>query len=224
VIDDREIVDGLVRAYVPAVDHSDTSDVKGVTGNKGKAVGIVRVIIATDDFHKMQQGDVLVTPMTTPDFVILMQKSCAIVTDMGGRLSHAAIVSRELGKPCVIDTKFATQILKDGDLVEVDADNGVVRILKKAMDVADIDWELWIRRQDQPPFFNSLWLAVEGKLMRDLIGGGFTPQMCIRYGDDNLFIRSTSDFVRIREGIQRSRVFLRRRRKFQKLCPVSSGR
>jgi pyruvate,water dikinase len=84
----------------------------------------------TYDFHKLEAGDVLVTTMTTPDFIILMQKSGAIVTDIGGLLCHAAIVSRELGKPCVIGTKFATQMLHDGDLVEVDADNGVVKILE----------------------------------------------------------------------------------------------
>jgi pyruvate,water dikinase len=85
----------------------------------------------TYDFPKMQTGDVLVSTMTTPDFVVLMHKAGAIVTDIGGLLCHAAIVSREINKPCVIGTKFATQILKDGDMVEVDADKGVVRILEK---------------------------------------------------------------------------------------------
>jgi len=61
-----------------------------------------------------------------------MKKASAIVTDDGGITCHAAIVSRELGKPCIIGTKIATKVLHDGDLVEVDADNGVVRILEKA--------------------------------------------------------------------------------------------
>ena len=56
----------------------------------------------------------------------------AIVADEGGIVSHAAITARELKKPCVIGTKFATQILRDGDLVEVDADNGIVKVIKKA--------------------------------------------------------------------------------------------
>jgi pyruvate,water dikinase len=60
-----------------------------------------------------------------------MRKAGAIITDIGGITSHAAIVSREMKKPCIIATKIATQVLKDGDLVEVDADNGVVRILGK---------------------------------------------------------------------------------------------
>lgn len=132
IIDDKAVVDNLVRRFVPKQKNSATSELTGEIANKGIARGVVRVIFATDEFHKMQKGDVLVTSMTTPDFVILMQKASAIVTDMGGLLCHAAIVSRELGKPCIIGTKFATQILKDGDLVEVDADKGVVRILKRA--------------------------------------------------------------------------------------------
>ena len=65
--------------------------------------------------------------MTTPDFVPLMQKSAAIVTDIGGLLSHAAIVSREFNIPCIVGTQYATKVFKDGDMVEVDADKGVVR-------------------------------------------------------------------------------------------------
>ena len=68
--------------------------------------------------------------MTTPDFVPAMEKAAAIVTDRGGILCHAAIVSREMSKPCIIGTKIATKVLKDGDLVEVDADKGVVRKIK----------------------------------------------------------------------------------------------
>ena len=60
-----------------------------------------------------------------------MKKCCAIVNNEGGRLSHAAILSRELKKPCVIGTKIATQVFKDGDLVEVDAEKGVVRLIKR---------------------------------------------------------------------------------------------
>jgi phosphohistidine swiveling domain-containing protein len=131
VIDDMNDIQTLTKLMLPAAGE-DTDMLMGQIGNKGKVQGRVSVIMATDDFHKFKEGNILVTTMTTPDFVILMQKSIAIVTDIGGMLSHASIVSRELGKPCVIGTKFATQILHDGDLVEVDADNGVVKILEKA--------------------------------------------------------------------------------------------
>jgi phosphoenolpyruvate synthase/pyruvate phosphate dikinase len=119
----------LKDVMIPKADKS-AKEIKGQVGNPGKYIGPARIIMNTHDFHKMKPGDVLVSTMTTPDFVILMQKSGAIVTDIGGLLCHAAIVSREIGTPCVIGTRFATQVLKDGDIVEVDADKGVVRILK----------------------------------------------------------------------------------------------
>jgi pyruvate,water dikinase len=68
--------------------------------------------------------------MTTPDFVPAMKKAVAFITDEGGITSHAAIVARELKKPCIIGAKIATRALKDGDLIEVDANRGVVKILK----------------------------------------------------------------------------------------------
>ncbi|OGI21020.1 MAG: hypothetical protein A3J06_03150 [Candidatus Moranbacteria bacterium RIFCSPLOWO2_02_FULL_48_19] len=131
IIDDRDIVQALNKNFLPNYE-KDTAVIHGQTGNKGKARGSARIILATDDFYKMQIGDILVTPMTTPDFVLLMHKAGAIVTDMGGILCHAAIISREINKPCVIGTKIATQILKDGDLVEVDAEQGIVKILKRS--------------------------------------------------------------------------------------------
>jgi pyruvate,water dikinase len=75
-------------------------------------------------FHK---GQILVAGMTRPDYVSYMEKAAAFVTDGGGILCHAAIIAREMGKPCIVGTQIATKVLKDGDLVEVDAKNGVVR-------------------------------------------------------------------------------------------------
>ncbi len=127
--EDLEDIEILKRAMLPQVDNNHR-EIKGQVGNRGKYTGTARIIMNTHDFSKMQSGDVLVSTMTTPDFVVLMHKAGAIVTDIGGMLCHAAIVSREINKPCVIGTKFATQILKDDDLIEVDADKGVVKILK----------------------------------------------------------------------------------------------
>ena len=120
----------LEESMLPRADEG-VKTLRGQIGNTGKYVGTVKVIMNISDFAKMEPGDVLVSTMTTPDFVMLMHKAGAIVTDIGGMLCHAAIVSREIDKPCIIGTKFATQVLKDGDLVEVDADNGIVRILQK---------------------------------------------------------------------------------------------
>lgn len=108
------------------------NNLEGICANKGKYAGTVRVIISKKDFHLFKDGEILVTGMTRAEYVPLMRKSGAIVTDEGGVTCHAAIISRELGKPCVINTRIATQVLKDGDEVEVDADSGVIRILKEA--------------------------------------------------------------------------------------------
>ena len=105
---------------------------KGAIACQGKARGMVKIVLDTSDMMKMKLGNVLVTNMTTPDLMPAIEKSGAIVTDEGGILCHAAIVSRELGIPCVIGTKIATKVLKDGDLVEVDANKGIIKILRKA--------------------------------------------------------------------------------------------
>lgn len=131
VFDDPEVIKQLVSVMVPKAEASEDGTIKGQIGNKGSGRGKVKVILSLEDFHKMEKGDVLVTTMTTPDFVPLMQKASAIITDIGGLLCHAAIISRELNIPCVIGTKFSTQLLKDGMEVEVDASKGVVKILKK---------------------------------------------------------------------------------------------
>ncbi len=128
-IENENDVKLLVEKMIPRTD-ANTKELVGQIGNRGTYTGLARIIMNTYDFGKIQVGDVLVTTMTTPDFIVLMQKSGAIVTDIGGLLCHAAIVSRELQKPCVIGTKFATQLLKDGDMVEVDANKGIVRIIK----------------------------------------------------------------------------------------------
>jgi phosphohistidine swiveling domain-containing protein len=104
---------------------------RGQSAYPGIVKGKVQIIKRKEQIRDMRDKRILVSPMTTPDFVPAMKKASAIVTDEGGITCHAAIVARELKKPCIIGTKVATQILKDGDLVEVDADNGIVRIIKK---------------------------------------------------------------------------------------------
>ncbi|MBI5614473.1 hypothetical protein HY947_06105 [Candidatus Gottesmanbacteria bacterium] len=78
----------------------------------------------------VKEGEIIVSPMTMPDFLPAMKKAAAIVTDEGGILCHAAIVARELKKPCIVGTQFATQIFKTGDYVEVDAFKGTIRLIK----------------------------------------------------------------------------------------------
>lgn len=108
------------------------TEIKGNIGCKGYSKARAKIILSQKDFHKLNEGEILVTSMTRPEFIPLMKKASAIVTDEGGITCHAAIVSREMNKPCVIGTKNASRILKDNDLVEVDANKGVVRIIEKA--------------------------------------------------------------------------------------------
>ena len=107
-------------------------ELRGTVANKGLSVGNVKIIFNREQFSKVKKGNILVAPMTTPIYLPIMKKAAAFVTDEGGITCHAAILSREMKKPCIIGTKIASKVLKDGDLVEVDANKGVVKILKRA--------------------------------------------------------------------------------------------
>jgi pyruvate,water dikinase len=96
----------------------------GTSASPGIGTGPVKILKSPKEIGKVEKGDVLVAPMTSPDYVPAMKKSAAIVTDQGGETSHAAIVSRELGIPCVVGTKEATKRLKDGMIVSVDGSTG----------------------------------------------------------------------------------------------------
>jgi phosphohistidine swiveling domain-containing protein len=102
-------------------------EIKGTPAYPGHAIGIIKFVAKAEDMKKMNQGDILLSPATNPNIVPAMKKAAAIITDEGGVTCHAAIVSRELKIPCVIGTKIATKVLKDGDKVEVDAKKGIIR-------------------------------------------------------------------------------------------------
>lgn len=102
---------------------------KGIAASQGQAEGVVKIVWDIKDNAKFEEGDVLVTKMTEPSMVPVMIKAAAIVTDIGGITSHAAIVSREMGTPCVVATKEATTLLKDGQRVRVDGTKGEVYLL-----------------------------------------------------------------------------------------------
>lgn len=108
-------------------------DVRGSVacrGTKTKYIASVKVLHSSKECSKVEQGEILVATMTTPDYVPAMDRALGFITDEGGVTCHAAIVAREMNKPCIIGTKNATQILKDGDRVEMDITTGVVKILK----------------------------------------------------------------------------------------------
>jgi len=104
-------------------------EVRGLTAYRGIATGRARIVMSAAMQHTVREGDILVVPMTTPDYLPSMQKAAAVVTDEGGVICHAAIIARELKKPCVIGAQNATSLFKDGDWIEVDGFRGVVRLL-----------------------------------------------------------------------------------------------
>lgn len=106
-------------------------EVQGKVANAGMVKGKAKIIPSPKDFKKMKQGNILITHMTTPEFMPIIKKAVAIVTDEGGITCHAAIISREMNIPCVIGTKNATKVFKDNDLIEVNANDGIVKILNK---------------------------------------------------------------------------------------------
>jgi phosphohistidine swiveling domain-containing protein len=105
--------------------------VEGLVVSKGKLIQAKACILTSpNEINKMNEGDILISPMTSPDYILAMKKASAIITDEGGLTCHAAIVSRELNIPCIVGTKIATTIFKDNDLIEVDPNKGIVRKIK----------------------------------------------------------------------------------------------
>ena len=102
-------------------------EIHGTPAHGGKAAGVAKIINGPVDFDKFRQGDILIAKMTSVDFIPIMKRAGAFVTDEGGLACHAAIISREYDKPCVVGTGLATVVFRDGDIVEVDANAGVVR-------------------------------------------------------------------------------------------------
>jgi len=99
---------------------------KGIPASPGIGTGKVRILKSPKEIDKIDKGDILVAPMTSPDYVPAMKKASAIITNEGGMTSHAAIVSREMGTPCVVGTKEATKVLTDGQIVTVNGKTGEI--------------------------------------------------------------------------------------------------
>jgi phosphoenolpyruvate synthase/pyruvate phosphate dikinase len=119
------------KEYVEGKSRNNIKEIKGIIASQGKKKiiqGKVKIVLDPQD-KDFKIGNILVAPMTSPEYVFLMKKSKAIITDAGGLTSHAAIVSRELKIPCIVNTKIATKVLKDNDLVEIDASKGIIKKL-----------------------------------------------------------------------------------------------
>lgn len=140
------------------------SFIKGSSANKGVVRGIVKIILNSKDFNKLNVGEILVTTMTSVDFVPVMERASAFITNEGGITSHASIVAREMNKPCIIGTKIATKVLKDGDIVEVDADKGIIKIINKTKENGE-----WVFMWSTTPLMSTYWAtALASKDRRDI--------------------------------------------------------
>lgn len=111
-----------------ALPQEENNYIKGTIASPGKAIGQVR-FVENPEAAEFSEGEILVCPMTTVDFVPLMQKAAGIITVQGTILSHAAIVSREIKKPCLVNVKDAHNLLPNGTLIEMDANQGLIKIL-----------------------------------------------------------------------------------------------
>lgn len=112
-------------------DTTTNSNLKGQVAYPGIVEGIVKIVNNPSENGKVESGNILVSSRTSPELVPAMNKAGAIISELGGLLCHAAIVSREMKKPCIVGVKNATQLLKDGDYILVNADSGFVKIIKK---------------------------------------------------------------------------------------------
>jgi phosphohistidine swiveling domain-containing protein len=107
----------------------DIQEIKGIIAYPGKVQGKVTMVSSINDKDKFSKGDILVTHDGTAELTLFLKQASAIVTDQGGMISHVAIIAREMKTPCIVATKVATKVFKDGDLVEVDADQGIIKKL-----------------------------------------------------------------------------------------------
>ncbi len=120
-----------VRKWIKLLNPEPEQKLKGMGIGRGSVRSRARIILDEKHIDKFRKGEILVTNMTNPAFLPAMRKASAIITDEGGITCHAAIVSRELGIPAVVGTMNATEIIHDGQMVEVDAENGIVRLISE---------------------------------------------------------------------------------------------
>jgi pyruvate,water dikinase len=187
--------------------------VKGAPASPGVASGNVVIIHSPQEIDKVRTGDILVTEMTTPDFVPAMKRAAAIVTDLGGRTCHAAIVSRELGTPCVVGCDVATTTLKQGQLITVDGTNGYVYdggevgFIEKAgesdEEVANLQTrtKLYVNLAEPELAYEVSRRYVDGLgLLRAefmIAGIGVHPKKLLKDGKGDIFVEKLSDQLRI---------------------------
>lgn len=169
---------------------SGAREVRGTVAYKGMVRGVARVVSNVAEIKAFKEGDILVANQTTPEYVPAMKKAAAFVTDQGGITCHAAIIAREMKKPCIIGTKNATQVIKSGDMVEVDAVNGVVRIIKRSRDVTEGGGKFAFTQKHWKKNWAGSWAALSSaylsyqytKQLEDVLGVSLKESITISHG------------------------------------------
>ncbi len=139
IMDKMEIITGdeaeKIKSKYAVIKKTDQSRViQGVLASRGESYyfrGVAKILSSPKEVDKINEGDILITKMTSPDYIVAMRKAGAIITDEGGILCHAAVVSRELGITCIVGTKVATKMIKDGDVIEIHGGRGTVKIIER---------------------------------------------------------------------------------------------
>ncbi len=178
----------------------------GVAASYGIASGPVKIILSPQEIDRVKQGDILVTEMTTPDFVPAMKRAAAIITEKGGSTSHAAIVSREMGTPCVVAADKAMKKLHEGQVVTVDGTRGVIfegdikptiKIQLEARERLSTLTRVYVNLS-QPEFAERVaarHVDGVGLLRAEFMIGqiGEHPQYMLKQGKKELFIQKMTD-------------------------------
>ncbi|MBI5635807.1 hypothetical protein HY993_02475 [Candidatus Micrarchaeota archaeon] len=133
VIEENFSITGGKNAAAQFIENNKTFEnleIRGISCCKGVVHGFASVISSKKDIHEFAAGNILVATTTNAEYLPAMQKAAGFITDEGGITCHAAIVARELSKPCIVGTKNATRVLKSGMLIELNAGKGIVRIVE----------------------------------------------------------------------------------------------
>ncbi len=187
--------------------------VKGLGASPGRGSGKVVKVETVDEISKVKEGDVMVTTMTNPDMVPAMKRASAIVTDEGGRTSHAAIVSRELGIPCIVGTDEATKVLESGKIITVDGEKGTVYEGREAVEEKETETKEVVAQAPQPVTATEIKVNISiaeaaekaaetgadgvGLLRAEhmVLGIGKHPQYFLQRGEEDKLIESLKDGI-----------------------------
>lgn len=184
--------------------------VDGLAASPGIAIGRVRIVPTAKDIALVKEGDIIVTKMTNPDWVPVMKKASGIITDAGGTTCHAAIVSRELGIPCIVGAENATKKLKNGLLVTLNGYNGYVYKGKVEMELSEKTEEKIIRLQDVDLLEKAIKLELKKEPKKEI--KVLQPESVLVKPKPGLkgMVRMIQEERKIKERIQREREQLRR--------------